>query len=307
MSKDLQKAVEILNSGGVVAIPTETVYGLAARIDNESAIKQIFSLKRRPSFDPLIVHIGNIKSAKSYVKNWFETAERLAEAFWPGPLTIVLKKQPIVSDSISAGLNTVGLRMPNNKKTLQLLQLINCPLAAPSANLFSKVSPTNPEHVRKDFPNLFVLEDGQTDLGIESTVVAINEENDLSILRPGMITKADILAKFPEVKIDCRNSQASPGNSEKHYQPNKPLYIFPENELSFDEFIDKFGLENQQGKELVLESSPQLTARILYSRLRDINTWEEDFAFVRKTDSNAIGLWESIWDRLNRAAEKLQH
>ncbi len=185
-------AIDILKNGGVVAMPTETVYGLAGDVEQETAIKKIFSTKERPFFDPLIVHISSIEQAKKLTTQWDETCEKLAESFWPGPLTLILPKSDLVNPLITSGLNSVGLRWPNHALAMELISNFNLGLAAPSANKFKKTSPTSKEHVEAEFGNnVFVLDGGKCEVGIESTVAGVFKDR-IEIYRPGMISLEDI-------------------------------------------------------------------------------------------------------------------
>jgi L-threonylcarbamoyladenylate synthase len=190
ITQDVQNAAMALKNGEIVAIPTETVYGLAACITNPVAIENIFKTKERPFFDPLIVHVSSIAMAWALTTDWNKVAECLAQTYWPGPLTIVLEKSDAINPMITAGLTQVGIRQPLHTKTQELIELTG-PLAAPSANKFKKTSPTTTEHVLEQFPNILILEGGDCTIGIESTVIGI-DKNSVHIYRPGMITKSDI-------------------------------------------------------------------------------------------------------------------
>ncbi|NDF16271.1 threonylcarbamoyl-AMP synthase, partial [bacterium] len=193
LDQELERAKARLEGGGVVALPTETVYGLAASIRSEEGIKKIFAIKERPFFDPLIVHISDLEQKKQVISEWPPLADFLAKRFWPGPLTLVLPKHPSLNPLITSGLDTVGVRMPAHPIARQLIEKCGFPLAAPSANKFGKTSPTKAEHVRKGFEkeDLLILDGGQSEVGLESTVVALAREGDkdvVTILRPGAVT-----------------------------------------------------------------------------------------------------------------------
>ena len=193
ISKDISKAVEILNQNGLVAIPTETVYGLAGNIFSEEAIRKIFELKQRPFFNPLIVHIHSANQLKSIVTVLPQKAEKLAQHFWPGPLTLVLPKNPHVPDLVTAGKNTVAVRVPNHPTTLDLLRRLDFPIAAPSANPFGRISTTKAEHVARYFDDRLkmVLDGGECQKGIESTIIGF--ENDRPVVyRLGSISVEEI-------------------------------------------------------------------------------------------------------------------
>ena len=184
ISKDIQKAIKLLNNEELVAIPTETVYGLAGNIYSEKAIKAIFETKKRPFFNPLIVHISNIEYLETVVEEIPKKAKLLAEAFWPGPITLVLKKKSIIPDLITGGKDTVAVRIPNHPLTLQLLNQLNFPLAAPSANPFNRISPTKAEHVENYFKDdiKMVLDGGVCKSGIESTIIGFEDDEPIVYL-----------------------------------------------------------------------------------------------------------------------------
>ena len=332
---------EHLERGKCVAMPTETVYGLAARIDRPEGIHSIFRLKERPSFDPLIVHVASFKQAREQVANWPPLADFIARTFWPGPLTLVLPKAPQISDVISSGLTTVGLRMPAHPLAKRLIEAAGCPLAAPSANRFGRISPTKASHVRDEFPDaiaqheILVLEGGDSEIGVESTVVAVGPQ-ELQILRPGGVTQEDLqraLTRWgqPAVIKVAAHDRRSPGHSEHHYQPRKPLIVMevPEverrlspipkspqalHDLRFKEWPqearEKILSFAGQGDALAaigqLASDPTLAARTLYSELRRLDETDEAQCLVlrlpkSRSDSSG-GLWTAIEDRLRRAA-----
>ena len=202
ISKDISKAVDILNQEELVAIPTETVYGLAGNIYSEKAIKAIFEMKKRPFFNPLIVHIHSLDQLEDLVLEIPEKARTLANKFWPGSLTMVMKKKAIVPDLITAGKDSVAVRIPDHPVALELLKLLNFPLAAPSANPFGSISPTNAFHVADYFQNVLpmVLEGGDCRNGIESTIIGF--ENDEPVLyRLGSISLESIENVVGKIKV----------------------------------------------------------------------------------------------------------
>ena len=205
-----------------MAIPTETVYGLAAPVDREEVVREIFRLKERPFFDPLIVHVSSVAMAQDYTLPWGPVAQKLAHHFWPGPLTLVLPKKENISDIITSGLDTVGVRMPNHPKALEVIRNLGTPLAAPSANKFSCVSPTEAIHVRDAFGDAVDLVDGgPCGIGIESTIVRPGEGR-LDILRFGALGAQElrkVLGDIPVVKVE---SSRAPGQFDKHYTPAYP-------------------------------------------------------------------------------------
>ncbi|NUM87845.1 MAG: threonylcarbamoyl-AMP synthase [Bdellovibrionales bacterium] len=316
IDQDIQAARALLRKGEVVAMPTETVYGLAAPIDNESGLKRIFAVKERPLFDPLIVHVADIRDAMKVVRSWPAAAAALAKKFWPGPLTLVLPKAAGVNSLITAGLDTVGVRMPAHPVAQKLIRATGCPLAAPSANKFGKTSPTKAEHVRKSFPEIFIVDGGPSEVGLESTVVEVREGpsgTGLFLLRPGAVTKEMIEAALVEagisISVDRLTSSASPGHTENHYMPVIPLVIV-DGAMRLSEslrarIIDDFQLSTGSiGTELKLDSNPKLAARSLYAKMRDASDTGSEFIWVVRRKENSGGLWEAIWDRLERAASK---
>lgn len=301
-------------------MPTETVYGLAASIRREDGLKQIFAIKERPFFDPLIVHIADLDQINQVAREFPPEARLLAQVFWPGPLTMVLPKHASVPGIITAGLDTVGVRMPKHPIALDLIRLCGVPLAAPSANKFGKTSPTRADHVHKSFEKeqLFVLEGGQSEVGVESTVVSFGKEGTqtlVTILRPGAITEEMLKKAFAEKNISVvvkrASSNASPGNTEHHYMPSIPLIIMETSAVSltpknFSLIHSDFCFDPNHARpvELHLDSNPKFAARELYVNLRQCSESGADYIYVLKRPEETGGLWEAIWDRLHRAASR---
>src|ERR1700676_1484499 len=228
--EDIQKAAEIVRAGGLVVFPTETVYGLGANALDAAAVRKIFALKGRPASSPLIVHVASIEQARKLAAEWPDEAERLAGEYWPGPLAIVGKKKKTVPDEVTAGLPSVGLRMPRHAVALELLRMARVPIAAPSANRFTQLSPTTAEHVREAFAEEtpFLLDGGACEGGLESTGVAVTADG-LEVLRPVMIV---LKGKLWQAKKDIQGIAAppdarhrSPGQHEKHYSPRTPVVL----------------------------------------------------------------------------------
>lgn len=247
--QQIQSAANIIKSGGLVAFPTETVYGLGADALNPNAVAKIFIEKERPSFDPLIVHISNIKEIKRLTQQYDSRVDILAEMFWPGPLTIVLPKSDIVPDIVTSGLPTVGIRMPRNKIALDLIKASGCPIAAPSANKFGRISPTTASHVRKQLTGVeCVLDGGPCEVGIESTVIALNLDG-FVILREGFITLASLLKALPKSREKTSNAPlASPGLLESHYSPEKPLFLIDLKSAPHAQLFDYLASNNRLPK-----------------------------------------------------------
>lgn len=300
-----KSAIDILNQNQVVALPTETVYGLAARIDSESALRLIFSTKERPFFDPLIVHVSSIEMAKNYVNEWPEIAQILAEKFWPGPLTMVLPKNEKVNPLITSGLESVGLRFPRHPAILEIIESLQVPLAAPSANLFGKTSPTEAAHVIKEFQGKVpVLDGGPCEVGLESTVIGVIEDK-IVIYRPGRISAKDIEKALEDnnlqIKIESAPSQSAPGQLENHYMPEVPLVLAGQRK-GLENFLEaNLKLRIDECAELEINESAEIFARKLYSELRNLSQ-KSKALFVIKDEKLEDPLWEAIWDRLHKAA-----
>ncbi|MCO5141844.1 MAG: L-threonylcarbamoyladenylate synthase [Oligoflexia bacterium] len=311
--QELDKVILSLTEGNVVAIPTETVYGLAASIQSEAALKKIFSVKNRPFFDPLIVHVSGIEMAKSVVSSWPSIANYLAEQFWPGPFTMVLPKSNTLNPLITSGLDSVAVRAPAHPITLEIIKTLNIPLAAPSANQFGKTSPTSADHVKNSFPerDFLVLDGGPSLIGIESTVVSIDEKNKLiKLLRPGTLSFSLLQEKVfkfdSEYKIEKSQKGASPGLLENHYQPEIPLVIVDKEDFSNkdEEHIQKiFQLDHlSKGVELTLSKSANLAARELYSELRSLSNTKVSYIFFKYKEYMKEESWDGIRDRLKKAS-----
>lgn len=328
---DIEKAKQLLSEGQVVGMPTETVYGLAARIDLPQGIEAIFKTKERPFFDPLIVHISDIEQLKNVTAGFSEIAKVLAEKFWPGPLTMVLPKNPKLNSMITSGLETVGVRMPAHPVALALIQSVGIPLAAPSANKFGKTSPTSAEHVRQEFAqeNIFVLEGGESRIGIESTVLLVKEQDGkalLSILRKGHVLKSDIEKHLSAKSILCEFSEVvdkkeSPGHMKHHYMPSVPFVLCLDERKSESDLqklislrlaelpdkIEEVTIVKPSGEVrklavMNLSEDPLLAARSFYAQLRELAAQKPDCIVLYKKPSHSSERWESLYDRINKAA-----
>lgn len=287
----LEEATRLLNSKQVVGLPTETVYGLAARVDFSEAIKKIFEVKSRPFFDPLIVHVSDQKMAKRYASTWDKDCETLAKTFWPGPLSIIVPKSELVSDLITAGLPKVALRCPDQPYFRRVIRNLDCGLAAPSANRFGKTSPTQAHHVTEELgSSIFVLDGGVCQVGIESTVVSVSTK--IEIHRPGLISKEDLAKALPHKEIIFGSDEAAPGQLASHYQPEKKLLI-----LKADEAVNQ-----ETAYEIKLNSDPKIAARELYSQLRSGSQTKKEFIYIRWREEFSSENWRAIRDRLRRAA-----
>lgn len=237
--EDIKKAAEIIREGGLVAFPTETVYGLGANALNPTAVAKIFAEKQRPSFDPLIVHISAIDEIAALTKGTDSRVSELAEKFWPGPLTIVLPKSDLIPDIVTSGLPTVGIRVPDNNIALDLIRLSGCPISAPSANKFGRISPTTAQHVKKQLTGVdCILDGGAARVGIESTVITLNKDG-FVILRQGFITASDLKAVLPQSSEPpiSEHQLSSPGLLKSHYSPEKPIFIDGSKTNKLEQFL----------------------------------------------------------------------
>jgi L-threonylcarbamoyladenylate synthase len=304
----LEAAVEALKQGNVVGMPTETVYGLAAKISDSGAIRKIFSTKNRPFFDPLIVHVTSVEQAKALVKDWPPSAQMLADNFWPGPLTLVLPKKDLVSDLITSGLETVAIRFPRHPVAHSLISTLGEPVAAPSANKFGRTSPSQAIHVVEEFNGeILVMDGGPCEVGIESTIVKIKETTskiELTILRAGTLLPEQLRTALKgytkEVVIlqPGRNIEA-PGQIKHHYMPTIPVL-----------FVARSHWDKNQGQfpgffhpcQLQLSNSPEQAARELYGQLRQCSVAPNDLIVFVREDYHQGEAWTAILDRLNRAA-----
>ncbi len=288
----INKAKELILNEDIVAIPTETVYGLAGSIYSAVAVEKIFKTKERPFFDPLIVHVTGVEMAKPLTTNWNQTCDELAKAFWPGPLTLVLPKDESVSDMITSGLPSVGIRCPNHPIALEIIKSTNTPLAAPSANKFTKTSPTSKEHVYAEFgDDIYIIDGGQCDIGIESTVIGVFD-NEIKIYRPGMINSCEIKEAITDknIKVSYQESPVSPGALKHHYMPKKKVTLLKE----------ASNLPNVST--WIVPKSPQIAARELYSRLRmmdEENT--EEIHIVLDENFKSQETFKGILNRLDKA------
>lgn len=313
ISKDIQKAVTLLTDDKLVAIPTETVYGLAGNIFSETAIKSIFETKKRPFFNPLIVHIHSAEILETIVSYVPEKAKILANAFWPGSMTLVLKKQPTIPDLITAGKNTVAVRVPNHPLTLELLKQLPFPLAAPSANPFGSISPTKPEHVARYFKNSIeqVLDGGACKNGIESTIIGF--ENDEPIIyRLGALAIEDIEAVVGKVVIKNKKEENpdAPGMLDRHYAPSTKTILTDSISEEIKKHIGKrIGIlvfkphskDDTIVRQIILseKGNMQEAASKLYDAMHELDHQNLDVIIAEKFPD--FGLGKSINDRLQRA------
>jgi L-threonylcarbamoyladenylate synthase len=233
--QEIERAARLIREGRLVAFPTETVYGLGANALDRAAVRRIFEVKGRPSTSPIIVHVDSLDMARRLVREWPESAEKLANRFWPGPLTLVLPRAPVIPDEVTAGLDTVGIRMPAHPIALALIRAAGVPIAAPSANPFTRLSPTTAEHVRQSLGDAvdMILDGGPTQVGIESTVLSLAGAPRL--LRPGMILREQIEELIGPVEVSGRIENGaphpSPGMHPRHYSPKTRLLLVTDGAL----------------------------------------------------------------------------
>lgn len=317
IGKDIDKAARLLAAGELVAIPTETVYGLAGNALDEQAVLRIFKTKNRPEFDPLIVHLGDKGQLDDYVHEIPEELERLADRFWPGPLTLLLPKKAVISDLVTSGLDTVGVRIPRHPLTRGLLQHLDFPLAAPSANPFGYISPTRASHVQDQLGQQipYILDGGVCDVGLESTIVGM-EQGQVIVYRLGGISVSDLEQTVGKVLILPQSSSnpKSPGMLKSHYAPKKPV-ILGELDGLMDTYRQKgivFAVLSFTRTFSELPGSLQLAlspsgdydeaARNLFSSMRLLDASEAELILAEELPE--IHLGKAINDRLRRAAAK---
>lgn len=314
-------AADILRGGGIVGIPTETVYGLAADARNVAAVRSIFEAKGRPQDNPLIVHISNMDMLPPLVKEIPPIALKLAERFWGGPLTMIFPKSDVIPDTTSGGLDTVAVRMPSSGAARAIIDACGFPLAAPSANLSGKPSPTTAQHVFDDMDGKIplIIDGGECSVGVESTVICFRNGR-IHILRPGGIT-AEMLAEFGGVEVDRavtaqpdpNERVLSPGMKYKHYSPRAEVTVVNAHGTRFAEYCNDVAAKSAGKKVLALGSGveekgifmdygadPSLQAHRLFALLRYADDIGADIVLVEMPSGDGIGL--AVYNRLIRAA-----
>jgi L-threonylcarbamoyladenylate synthase len=317
-------AAHFLQENEVVALPTETVYGLGGNAESDVAVEKIFAAKGRPSDNPLIIHIGNKQQLNAFVTEIPEKAAVLMDTFWPGPLTIIFKKKDgVLSEKATAGLDTVGVRMPDHPVALALLKKCQLPIAAPSANSSGKPSPTNAQHVIEDLDGKIagVIDGGSTGVGVESTVLDCTEDIPV-ILRPGGVTKEQLEAVVGEVHLDAAlideaSKPKAPGMKYQHYAPNAPLYLVNGSRAFLQSLIEEKQKEGLRVGVLATEESVESyhsdvviacgkrsqlesVATALYETLRKFNQEKVDIIFSEMFPNTGVG--HAIMNRLQKAA-----
>jgi L-threonylcarbamoyladenylate synthase len=318
----LAEAAHVLRAGGLVAFPTETVYGLGAHALDAAAVQRIFAAKGRPSFNPLIAHVPDVDGARALVREWPEAADRLARAFWPGPLTLVLPKRAHVPDVLTAGLPAVAVRVPSHPVALALLRAVGLPVAAPSANRFTELSPTTAQHVAKALGDRvdLILDGGPTSVGIESTVVDLTGPRPV-LLRPGIVSAtalAEVLGTTPErpaAPLAGDAPRPAPGMVERHYAPRATVWLFdPHERPAVAARLAREAADARVGALLLapwdaapapalpvpMPDDPAAYARRLYAALHELDDAGCTIALVERPPDTPA--WHGVRDRLTRAA-----
>ena len=305
----IRDAADLIRAGRLVAFPTETVYGLGANALDAAAVARIFDAKGRPTTSPLIVHVASLEMARTLALEWPDMAQKLAAAFWPGPLTLVVRKRAHVPAIVTAGLDTVGLRMPAHPLALELLRESGLPIAAPSANRFTELSPVAAEHVRASLGDRvdLILDGGPCSVGIESTVLSV-VDNLPVLLRPGIVSASDIEALIGPLQRAGEpgaGPHQSPGQHLRHYRPRKPLYLvnagapLPEGPGAY--------LWRSQPRPAALSIQMPVTpvefAARLFGTLHELD--HRDIAWIAIESLPAAPAWEAVADRLCRAVTQI--
>jgi L-threonylcarbamoyladenylate synthase len=318
-------AAKIIAQGGIVAFPTETVYGLGANALNEKAVAKIFKAKGRPADNPIIVHVSSIEEAEKLASEINPTAKKLVKKFWPGPLTIIVKSSGILPRNVTAGLKTVGLRMPSNKIALELIRESNCPIAAPSANISGKPSGTNGSHAIKDFNGKIdaIIDAGTTDIGIESTVVDVTGKTP-RILRPGKITLEQITKVCGFAIANTENSKnkkpKAPGMKYRHYAPKANVKILEPETKNLKEMIKEIE-KKAGGKTAIITCNKKLAkrlkkkykcvyagrnvrdiAKIMFNEFRKLD--EQNYKTIIVQGFEEKGFGTAVMNRLKKASSK---
>lgn len=303
-------AAALLRAGGLVAMPTETVYGLGARALDAAAVARVYSAKQRPATSPLIAHVDSIEQARSLLLEWPESAQRLAEAFWPGPLTMVLRKAAHVPDALSGGGPRLGVRLPAHPVALALIRALGEPIAAPSANRFMQLSPTRAEHVERGLGDAIdlILDGGDCAYGIESTVIRLDPEG-ATLLRPGAIPAAlveQVLGAPLRRPVQAENTpgiaQDSPGLHQRHYAPRTPLFLWQPGQAlppGRGGLLALSSVDAEAAQRVQMPEDALAYAQRLYTELHALDSAALDWIAVQAPPSDPA--WAAVHDRLQRA------
>ncbi|MFZ3262761.1 MAG: L-threonylcarbamoyladenylate synthase [Terriglobales bacterium] len=309
-SAEIDHAARLLRAGRLVAFPTETVYGLGANSLDAEAVARIYAVKRRPPTSPIIVHVASIDMARSLVAAWPENAGRLSGKFWPGPLTMVVRSSAVIPAIVTAGLPTVGLRMPAHPVALALIRAAGIPLAAPSANRFTELSPTTADHVRRSLGNdvSYVLDGGPCEVGIESTVLSLAEAQPV-LLRPGIIPRSLLEHFIGPIAIasdPASGAHPSPGMHARHYSPRTSLFLVSNGKLPEPGqgiYLQHTTPPTHTGiKTVQMPTSAANYAAALYRELHEAD--ESNFDWIAIELPPTAAEWEAVHDRLRRAASR---
>jgi L-threonylcarbamoyladenylate synthase len=312
IGKDINKAKYLLEQGELVAIPTETVYGLAGNALSNEAVIRIFQVKERPQFDPLIVHVPHIEAARNYVRHIPQQAETLAGRFWPGPLTLLLEKKERIPDLVTSGLDTVGIRCPDHSLTTSLLAILDFPLAAPSANPFGYVSPTTPQHVNDQLGNkiAYILDGGSCPIGIESTILGFENQEPVVYRLGGLsIEKIESIIGKVAIQAHSTSNPKAPGQLKSHYAPAKRMILGNMEDLlqkypAHCSAILTFEKNYHSPHQYILSPSGSLeeAAQHLFAALRMLDRMPVEVILAEPVPDHGLG--RAINDRLARAAAK---
>ena len=302
----VERAIAVLKSGEVLGLPTETVYGLAGDITQSAALERIFSVKERPFFDPLIVHVDTLAKARALSNNWTPLHEALGK-LWPGPLTLITDKVPAINPLITSGLTQVALRIPRHPLALEVLAHFQG-LAAPSANKFGKTSPTSAQHVRDEFNSqVFVLDGGACEVGIESTVVAVKDDHSIEIYRPGFFSATDLKTFLKnqgfEVEVRYTESPVAPGQLKHHYMPAIPVLvgIGTTAQALISKAEESLGKKLSKVTVMDLGVDAILAARVFYQSLRDLSPHHDAIVIILEPQ-HFEEAWTGLMNRLKKAA-----
>ena len=307
MSSEVRRAAQILRTGGLVAFPTETVYGLGADAASEKAVARLYAVKRRPVDHPVIVHFASAANAFSWAREVPEAAKKLAARFWPGPLTLILKRSALAGDFVTGGQDTVGLRVPSHPVAQQLLKDFSGSIAAPSANRFGKVSPTTAAHVREDLGKDvdLVLEGGSSEVGIESTIVDLSRGAAV-LLRPGHISLEELERVVGPVQQGSATSPRHSGGLERHYAPRTPARLVPahalDREIAKGKSVAVLAFSRPDERVdfwLRMPREPGAYAQRLYAALRELDSADCEQILVEAPPESPE--WAAVRDRLKRA------
>lgn len=313
---DIKKALALLQEGNVVGIPTETVYGLAANAFNKKAVAQIFTIKNRPSFDPLILHTDSLSTIRTFVHSIPHEAEMLANTFMPGPLTLLLQKKDTIPDIVTSGLPQVAVRIPSHPMTLALLAALPFPIAAPSANPFGYISPTTAQHVEDQLGNKlpYILDGGNCKIGVESTILGFENGKPIIYRKGGLaIEEIESIIGRVIIKEHSSSNPKSPGMLKSHYSPGCPLILghIPSllqkykgqsiGVISFQQYYDEIGDEWQIT--LSSKGDSEEAAHRLFSGMRHLDKMQPEIILAELLPEKGLG--RAINDRLRRAASKV--